>query len=221
VRIVSRLTDSQNKESTMRASYLATSVLLMLASFAVAEEKSLDDQYVTVGNARTQAELAIRKIRTFFENSDTKWKAASFAADAAKTQASEAIRKAIEDEQKKVEELRNQAVIEDLNQRRAQLDLDWQKFTTVDRPAIEASYRGANQSVQGINQVYQSVVQMEPNWKDAKVNLETLQSAYEAIAKRANEIREQGETALADLQKAQKMWEGVSAATTRPADVKR
>lgn len=179
--------------------------------------KALEEQYMAISAARGRAEWAVRRARTAPDELEPKWRVANQALDADHARILEAIRKAVEDEQKRPEELRNPAVIEELNQRRTTIEQDWQRLAAVDRPAIESRYRSAGQVAQGIAALYGQVVQLDAPWKDNKMDLPTLQAAYEAVTKRANDLRQQADDALADLQKAQKLWErAATAATTRP-----
>ena len=196
---------------------IAIFVLLVAPTFVLAQEKTVDEQYQAVAAARTRSELAIRKARSYFEETDNRWRSAAHGMEQARAQTMEAIRRAVEDEQRKPEEMRSQPVIEDLSQRRVQIEQDWQRFAAVDRPTIDASWRGASQAVTNVSQVYQSMTQIEPGWKGSEVDIKTLESVYDAITRRADAVREQAAKALGDLQAAQKMWENVAGAATQPA----
>jgi hypothetical protein len=192
-------------------------LLLISPTILLAQEKTLDEQYQSVAAARTRAELAIRKARSYFEETDNRWRSAAHGTEQARAQTMEGIRRAIEDEQRKPEEMRSQPVIEDLNQRRAQIEQDWQRYAAVDRPTIDASWRLASQAGNNVAQVYQQMTSIEPGWKGSEVDIKTLESIYDAITKRADAIRDQAAKALGDLQASQKMWENVAAAATQPA----
>lgn len=182
-----------------------------------AAKKQMDEQFMAVGKARTQAELAVRKARAVFGPIDKKWRGVSLKADQAHTQIINALRKAADQEQHRSEELRNPAVIEELTQRQRTIEQDWQRFSTVDREAMESDYSEAKSTVQGLATLFSSVTQLEPAWKDAKVDLPTLQAAYEAVAERADELREQAEKAFADLERGTEMWQKAAVAATQPA----
>jgi hypothetical protein len=182
-----------------------------------AAKKQMDEQYMAVGRARTQAELAVRKARAVFKPIDKQWRGVSLKADQAHTQIINALRKAADHEQHQSEELRNQSVIEELNQRQRTVEQDWQRFSSVDRTAMESDYHDANVGVQGLANLFSSITQLEPAWKDSQVDLPTLQATYEAVANRANALREQAEGAFADLERGTAMWQKAAAAATQPA----
>jgi hypothetical protein len=183
---------------------------------ASAAKKQMDEQYMAVGRARTRAELAMRKARAVFGPIDKKWRGVSLKADQAHTEIINALRKAEDDERHRSEELRNQALIDELNQRQRTVEQDWQRYSGVDRAAMESDYRDANTAAQAIGTLFGSITQLEPAWKDTKVDLPTLEAMYEAVANRANAIREQAEGAFADLEKGTAMWQKAAAAATQP-----
>jgi len=199
----------------MQRSLLAL-LVLGLISTAVAADKTLEDQYLEASAARTRAELAIRKARSFFEENENRWRSASFAQDSSRTQISQAIQLAIQEEQRRPEDMRNLALIEDLQQRNVQVDRDWQRFASVERPNVDQFYRLSSQLVNTVAQSYQILTQVEPTWKDAKVEMPALQAAYDAIANRADGVRTQAKGALNQHIEYQKSWETRAAAATQP-----
>jgi len=200
--------------------WLATFVIahMIMSSTLRAAEPTLDEQYLDVAKARTEAELAIRKTRAMFEENDNHWRTAWASLDQARTLAAQAIDLAIQDEQRRPEDVRSQPVIEDLSARRRDIDKEWQRFSAVDRPAMDQSYQlSRNLITNNMGQVFQYVTQWEPAWKEAKVDVTALKASYDAITRRALEIRAQVQKTLDDLDQAQKKWDAISAAATQPA----
>jgi len=193
-------------------------LLALMTTFARGEEPTMDEQYLEVAKARTEAELAIRKTRAMFEENDARWRTGWSTVDQSRGQAVQAIDLAIQDEQRRPEDVRSQPLVEELGSRRRQLEVDWARFSQVDRPAIDQSYQAArNLITNSMGQVFTYVTQWEPAWKEAKVDVMALKTSYEAITRRSLEIRAQAQKSLDDLGKAQKTWEGVARAATQPA----
>jgi hypothetical protein len=188
--------------------------------FAADAPKPVDDQYMAIAASRTRADLAIRKVRTLAEENEGKWRMIAAATDAAHAQILESLRKATEDEQRRTEELRNPAVIDELNQRRTTIEQDWQRYAAVDRPAIDTSYRNAIGALGAVAQVFATLTNIEATWKDAKVDLSALQAGYDAVAKRAEDLKAQAEKATSDLISNQKQWESVAKAAISTQPVK-
>lgn len=189
--------------------------IAILASAAVGQDKT-DEQFQALAAARTKAEVAVRKLRTFYEENENRWRAIQQAPDASIRNIYEAIRKATEDEQRKAEDLRNQAVIDELNQRRGLIEGDWNRFANTERPSLDLVYRQSQQNMDRIWQSWHNLANVESNWKDSRLDLAPLQSAYEAVAKRADAIRAAGDKAVADMETWKKAWETAAESNTRP-----
>jgi hypothetical protein len=71
--------------------------------------------------------------------------------------------------------------------------------------------------IRGAEAAFLRVTQIEPGWKGSDIDIKSLETAYDAIAKRADTVRDQAAKALSDLQAVQKLWEKVAAAATQPA----
>lgn len=179
--------------------------------------KELERQYMQVSQARTRAELAVRKARAIYGHLAKQWRGVSLKADQAHTQIADALGKVIDDERSRSPEMRNEALIDELNQRRRTVEQDWQRFSSVDRAAMETSYRDANTDAQGLSTLFSSLIQLEPAWKDSKVDLPTLQATYTAVADRADAITQQAEDAFADLERGAAMWQKAAVAATQPS----
>ncbi len=179
--------------------------------------KELERQYMQVSQARTRAELAVRAARAIYGKLSKQWRAVSLKADQAHSEIADALGKAIEDERTRAPEMRNEALVDELNQRRRTVEQDWQRFSSVDRAAMEASYRDANADAQGLSTLFSSLIQLEPSWKDSKVDLPTLQATYTAVADRADAITQQAEDAFADLERGAAMWQKAAVAATQPS----
>lgn len=196
-------------------------ILFVVAGFIgtarAADDKSMDEQYQALAASRTKAELAVRRLRTFFDDGEQNWRVASQATEAARGRIGDNLRKEIETEQRKPEESRDTQKVETLNDRAHQIELDWNKFGQTDRPAIETRYRSAQQLTQVVAQLYANLANVESMWKDAKLDLTSLQGAFDAITQRANSALEQGQKAYGDLQQAQKTWESMPEVAGAPA----
>lgn len=190
--------------------------MTLCASLVLAQDKTADDQFQVLGVARTRAEAAVRQLRTFFEETEPRWRSLQQAPDASIRSIYETIRKTLEDEQRKAEDTRNQAVIDELNQRRVLIEGDWNRFYSTDRPNLEAVYRQNQQMMERIWQSWNNLAGVENNWKDTRLDLAPLQAAYEAIAKRAEAIRASAEAAVSDQEKWKKIWDVAAESNTRP-----
>jgi hypothetical protein len=198
-----------------RALLLSFLAIAILTSAAFAQDKT-DEQFQALAAARTKAEVAVRKLRTFYEENENRWRALQQAPDASIRNIYEAIRKAAEDEQRKAEDLRNQAVIDELNQRRGLIEGDWNRFANTDRPSLDLVYRQSQQNMERIWQSWHNLANIESNWKDSRLDLAPLQSAYDVVAKRADAIRAAGDKAVADMETWKKAWETAAESNTRP-----
>lgn len=211
-----------SSKGTMVVMFVAALVFMAGAgssdlSAAARHNKELERQYMQVSQARTRAELAVRAARAIYGKLSKQWRGVSLQADQAHAQIIDALAKAIDDERQQSEEMRNAALIDELNQRRRTVEQDWQRFSSVDRTAMEASYRDANTDAQGLSTLFSSLIQLEPAWKDSKVDLSTLQSTYTAVADRADAITRQAEDAFAELEQGAAMWQKAAVAATQPS----
>jgi hypothetical protein len=177
-----------------------------------------DKQYAALSDSRTRAELATRRARSFFLDNDNAWKQASLAVESARQSADDFLVHAMEAEQRKPDDQRNQAASDKMAQKRSDIDQDWRKFANVTRPDLEKAYRDGYTTSMNTAEVFHGLTSIESAWKDAKGDLAPLAAMYDDVAKKADEARANGERSLAGIVDAQKAWEGVHQATTRKAE---
>ena len=191
--------------------FMAIGIVLLLAgvlSAQTAPEKSVEEQYKSLAQSRTKAELAVRGAREFFGKNEAATRTAIAAADRAKGKAAEVFRKAIEIEQRKPEDKRNLTAMDEATQHIQQLQNDWEEKSAKEVAAISAKYQEAGQLSGVSGQVYQGLVNVEAPWKDAKIDLAPLQASFEGVAKRAADELARGKEAIAEAKEIQKTWEG-------------
>jgi len=174
--------------------------------------------YAALAQSRLKAELAIRRLRAYFDENDGAWRSAALACEQAHSRLENSIARAQEQEQRKPDDQRNQGFIDDCVQKRQAVQQDWERFANVSRPAMESAYRATQTLTQQIQSTYQSLASTENSWKDAGGDLAPLAAMYDAIAKRADEVRAQAEKATGDLQSSQKTWEAAADAAVHAPD---
>jgi hypothetical protein len=204
------------QEAIMIARISFGMAMLLCALPALAQEQSLDEQYKEASLARTRAELSIRKTRQFFEEGEAKWRAGNHALETSRSQIQQALAQAIQQEQRRPEDMRNLALIEELQQRQQQIERDWARFIQVERPNVETLYRAASSMIHTVSQAFSQLTQLENVWKDARVDMTTLKAAYDAVADRADAVRKQAEDAMNQQGEYLKMWQSRAAAATQP-----
>src|SRR2546428_4956048 len=106
-----------SQELPMAKQRLVFFVLMLLTHAAMmkaADTSTAPDekQYTALSEARTRAELATRRARAFFLDNDNAWKQAAQAVEAARGQIDDRLIRAIEAEQRKLDDQRNQARID-------------------------------------------------------------------------------------------------------------
>lgn len=171
---------------------------------------SRESAYEALAQSRLKAELAIRRLRAYFEENDNAWRSASLACEQAHSRLETSIAHAQEQEQRKPDDQRNQGFIDDCVQKRQAVQQDWERFANVSRPAMDSAYRATQTLTQQVQSTYQSLANVESAWKDAGGDLAPLAAMYDAVAKRADDVRFQAEKVTGDLQSAQKTWEAAA-----------
>ena len=159
----------------------------------------------------------MRETREFFAKAENAWRQASQAAETARSHYDEALAKAVEAEGRKPDELRSQKTLDALTAQRSSAEQEWQKFANVTRPELEANYRAAADTAQGLSELVQNLTGVDKSLKDAKIDLAPLASLFDQVSAKADEVRAKGEEALTDLQAAQKEWESREQAAAHPA----
>lgn len=195
----------------------ATSVItLLLAGLCAAQDKTADEQFHAIATSRSKAELSLRKLKTFFEQNEMRWRLVQSSPDGFVKRIYDTIRKTTEEEQRKPEDVRNVAIVEELNQRRALVEQDWNRYVTTERGALETTYRQSQQQMDRLWQTWTTLTTNETNWKDLRLDQAALQASYDAVAKRADELRAATEKLIADSENWKKIWELAAESSTRP-----
>jgi len=181
---------------------------LLLALPALAQEKSMEEQFQSLAQSRTKAELAVRNARDYFSKGEAtgNTRTAFGTADRAHNRVIEAYRKAAEAEQRRPEENRNLVLLDELVSKIQQAQTDWEDRGK-DNSAIEARYREAANIANGGYQIFNTLNNLESGFKDTGTDLVPVQAAYEALAKRVNTQLANAQKAVADAQAVQKSWE--------------
>src|SRR5271154_2536129 len=125
-----------------RTIVLATlALMLALGAKVMADDKpaSMEDQYQALSAARTKADLAVHQTRAFFETANNAWRAAVSLTEAAEVSATQSYYHAVESEQRKPEDVRDPAFVDDCNAKRAELEQEWAKFNST-RPANDGAF---------------------------------------------------------------------------------
>jgi hypothetical protein len=167
--------------------------------------------------ARTKADLAVRKLKIFFDAQEENWRAAEAGLDAAHTAAIGLLQRATDEESRKPDDIRDPNVIDALNNKRAAIEQQWVHFMTAERPDIESAYRSASGSSASLSQVFNALAALDTQWKDAHLELPILQADFDAVANRADQLRQAAQKALGDIRQAQGDWQKTALATTRPS----
>lgn len=195
-------------------------VALLFAGVSFAQdkpqEKNTEEQFHAVALARSKAEFALRRLRTYYEQTQGRFEQVRLAPDASLLRIGETITKATQDEQRKPEDARNMAVIEEFAQRRGLINQDWARYANTERPAIDNAFRLPLQQMATLWVVWGNLANNEGYWKDMRLDLPTLQAAYDAVAKRADEFRVSSEKALVDAENWKKIWEVAAESADRP-----
>ena len=179
----------------------------------VTDDAKMEEQYMAVATSRTKAELALRRLRKFLNDSKTTMGDIAGATEDARNKMSNLIQKAVQNEQKKAEVDRSQDVMADLMERGNRVNQDWQKFFG-ERAAIDARYQAAMGAAGAIDQAFRGATGMEGNWKDLDMDLTAVQQAYDALTTRAGGARKQAQEAIDALKAKQAAWEGELKKTT-------
>ena len=183
---------------------------------SAAAAPSIDDQYQTVANARTKAELGARHAQEFFESNEDAWRQAYAGAETARNALNDFLNHAIDAENRKPDEQRNQTLIDTYVATRSAIDSDWTKYASLTRPSIESAYRRDQNLIRETNDLFQNLVNLERGWKDVKLDLPLLASNYQMLADRADELQSDAARQLGQLQDAQKTWENSLQSATKP-----
>jgi hypothetical protein len=180
----------------------------------------IDQQYAAVGAARTAADLAIRQAHNFFDDNEPNWRDASQGTDSAHGQIDDALIHGQDMENRKPDDQRSQATLDNLNAQRTQLAVDWAKFSNVTRANMEQSYRRDQNLINEMVQVFNNMTTSETGWKDLQLSMPATQALYQSIAQRAGALQADAAKQLSDLQAARKSWDAQFDAISKADDGK-
>lgn len=184
----------------------AAALLLGSVRLALADDKA-DEQVVALATARAKAEIAVNKAMATFDTNRNGWTVAAQATETAYTKITTTIQKAVQKENAKPEADRNAAFLDQCQTRMQAIQQDWSDYANRDRQVITVAYQEASTQLQSLNQVFAGFSQYELYWKNAKMDLAPMQANFDAIAKRAAELKDQGQKAIDELTAKQKVWE--------------
>jgi len=182
---------------------LSMSLLLSAIALPLHADKS-DDAAITLAVARAKAELAVKHAQSAVDERRSGWDSLWQITEIIRNKTYNVLETRQQAEERNADDARDQALMDQIQTRLTKLHEDWDTYNAKDRAALNLSFQDASETVGRLSQALDSLVNAERAWKDADLEPATLQSAYEAIAKRAGEMRDQAEKALAAAKTHQK-----------------
>jgi hypothetical protein len=112
-----------------------------------------------------------------------------------------------QEETAKPQEMRNQAVLDNLNKKAQRLGEMWTDFVQKDWPVFNEKMADPYQVFQSLNAVFGNVANIEMPWLKANLDFELLIGALTAIDRRVDEIKIQANDVVAEINKVVAAWE--------------
>jgi hypothetical protein len=195
------------RRSAMWLAVGVASVVPFVAMAAPAEEAGMSDPYVKLAVARAKAEAAIRDAMPLANEQQSGWMATWQATDAGREKSASALQRAMQQEETKPQESRNEKAVQELRQKWEAQENAWRAFLQK-RAAFRAQYDQGVQGIMRVNELLAQIASMEKSWKDAGLDVAGLENLYAALEKRVSEARSQIRKAMDEQTGGLREWEG-------------
>jgi hypothetical protein len=186
----------------------------LAAVWGVRAEDAQSDPYVKVAVARAKVEVAIRDAGPVCDGPRSGWGATWSATDATWEKLARTLERAMEKEERRPEEVRDQPFIEDCRGKREAKEEDWRQFQSK-RTDLNTRFEQSCRAFDNLSEMLGVTAEIDRRWKEAGIDLAPLESVYAAMEKRVFEVREQARKALDDETAALKDWEAALAAAEK------
>jgi hypothetical protein len=196
----------------MRRLLLAATALLVLGygNLVAAEGTGQDNrekQMEKLGSLRARVMLKLNDMQKLVDNNQNGGMAAYNTITRLQTKTSQTIAKLTQEETAKPQEMRNQAVLDNLNKKAQRLGEMWTDFVQKDWPVFNEKMADPYQVFQSLNAVFGNVANIEMPWLKANLDFELLIGALTAIDRRVDEIKIQANDVVAEINKVVAAWE--------------
>jgi hypothetical protein len=184
------------------------------------DKDKADEQFIAqgaaLGAARTKAELAFRKISTFFQNQAQTYHALPGRIDELHGKIQRLLDTKLQAEKNRLGDEFNQTAIDTLNNRKQDIEPDYQAFQQREREGYNTRFRNCEQRFRAVEQIFNQLQNMEKPWKDAGLDVTGLQSTYDMVTKGMADAKAQADDVIKDVNEKIKVWEKMLAEIAAP-----
>jgi chromosome segregation ATPase len=176
-----------------------------------------EQQIVQTAQVRAGAEIAVRQARVAADDNENGWRDTWNALEREHAQGMRQLENAIRNERAKSEEMRDEALIQRLETAGGNLEGRWQDCEAK-RQALNGRYERVREMSNVMRELLNQLQQVEQLMKETGVDLIPLKAEYEAVQRRAAELKTSADKLVADLKaELPKLRQSTATPTAAPA----
>ena len=187
----------------MAAVMASSGVMAADAAGAPNKEKQMEK----LGALRGRLMLKISELPKLMDENQNGARAAYNAVGKIQGEVSQAVQKQLQEENAKAQEVRFQPTIDNLNKKYQKNGDMWNDFNQKDWGVYSRKMNDLNQVYNGLNQIFQSVANLEMSWNNAGFDLDALSALLAMLEKKTDECKVQAQAIAGDLTKEVAVWE--------------
>lgn len=201
-----------------RVPLMIVCLTFVVPAFAQAQPKDpVEQQILQTAQLRATAEIAIRQSRAATDENENGWRDTWNALERERALGQRQFENAMREERGKSEELRDESLIQRLETAQANLEGRWQECEAT-RQGLNSRYEKVRDVTNGVRELLNQLQQVEQTMKETGVDLSPLKVEYEAVQRRAAELKANADRLIAELKaELPKLRQPMPAATAAPA----
>jgi hypothetical protein len=152
--------------------------------------ESAPDPLIVLATARAKAEIAVNAMLAAADPQKSGRNGMHYEVQATYSKIAQILSQAVAAENAKPAENRDTNRIAQANERSGELNVGWQEYNSRFWPDLTAQWNEAASKASYTSSSFTSMVNNEPTWKNAGLDLAAYGTVYQSIAKHAKEITE-------------------------------
>lgn len=168
---------------------------------------SKEKQMEKLGALRGRLILKMEELRKTLDNNQNGANLTAGTVQGIQAKVTQAINKQIQEENAKAQEMRNQALVDNLNKKNQMNSERWNEFNQKDWATCGKTINEQNQVYVSLTPIFGNVSNLELAWSNSGIDLEMLIGVLAAIEKRTDEVKAKVTAALSDLNATVAVWE--------------
>jgi len=191
--------------STCSVAGLAVCVFAIAGLRGLAQETNADP-YVRLAVARAKAEVALRDGAALCDGGRSGVDQAWDATEAAVERLNRTLEAAVEREESKEEDRRDESFLRVLRQTRERREEEWQAFQPK-RADMRFRYEDCQKAFGRLSEIFDGSAELEKRWKDAGLDVALLEPMYDAMAARLADVDKRARAVAAEVAAGRQHWE--------------